>query len=100
MGSAALLFLFLTGAAVHVASEAIVHEHSQCLDNPPDLSLRGVEAGKVVENLPGGFRAYVTGSSKSRFAVVLASDVYGWSSHLHTSLVQIQVQSGLWLLFV
>ena len=96
MGSAAVLLLFLT--TVHVVTAAIVHEHSQCLDNPPDMSsLRGVQAGEVVDDLPGGFRAYVTGPSKSSHAVVLASDFYGWSSNLNTPLVQIQNKFCCWL---
>jgi len=97
MGSAAVL-LFLTAVHVVTAAAATVHEHSQCLDNPPDMSsLRGVQAGEVVDDLPGGFRAYVTGPSKSSHAVVLASDFYGWSSNLNTPLVQIQNQFCCWL---
>ncbi|TKW08188.1 hypothetical protein SEVIR_6G012700v4 [Setaria viridis] len=77
MGSTSMFFLCL--AMVHIAA-ATVHEHSQCIDNPPDLSLRGVEAGKVMDGLPRGFRAYVTGPSHSKQAIVLASDVYGFES--------------------
>jgi carboxymethylenebutenolidase len=80
------MFFVYLAAAVHVVG-ANVHEHSQCIDNPPDLSLRRVEAGKVMDGLPGGFRAYVTGPSHSKQAIVLASDVYGWFAHIHKSQV-------------
>ncbi|OEL13370.1 Endo-1,3 1,4-beta-D-glucanase [Dichanthelium oligosanthes] len=88
MGSAAVLVLCLT--AVHVAAATVHHEHSQCIDNPPDLSLRGVEAGRVIDGLPGGYRAYVTGLYISPRAVVLASDIYGWVRVTHTEVTAAQ----------
>ncbi|TVU42069.1 hypothetical protein EJB05_08453 [Eragrostis curvula] len=82
MGSSALLLLCLAAAvaaATTAAGDLHLQEH---FNNPPDMTLRGNESGKVVYGLPGGFRAYITGDPGCSRAVLLATDVYGFEAPL------------------
>lgn len=47
----------------------------QCCTNPPALNPAGGE-GRVVDGF-GGIAAYVAGSTKSKAAVILISDIFG-----------------------
>ncbi|KAG6510840.1 hypothetical protein ZIOFF_028879 [Zingiber officinale] len=51
---------------------------AQCCENPPALSSASGQ-GSVVESI-GGLKAYTAGSSNSKAAVVLVSDVYGYEA--------------------
>nr|XP_018625858.1 endo-1,3;1,4-beta-D-glucanase-like isoform X4 [Nicotiana tomentosiformis] len=50
---------------------------AQCCENPPTLSSSS-GVGSVLEI--GGFKAYVSGPSSSKLAILLASDVYGYEA--------------------
>ena len=66
----------------------------QCCENPPTLSSR-CGAGSVAEI--GGLKAYVSGPSDSKHAILLISDVYGDHSLLHF-LSSLKFQAGFHVL--
>ncbi|XP_037459648.1 endo-1,3;1,4-beta-D-glucanase-like [Triticum dicoccoides] len=76
-----VLYPFFLCLAVLTGRAVSAPPHSQCHDNPPDMTAARVEAGKVVHDF-AGYTAYVTGAIHSDRAVVLASDVYGFEAPL------------------
>ncbi|GLT71448.1 hypothetical protein SLA2020_434640 [Shorea laevis] len=70
-----LLSIFLSIPVGHLAEEGTLSRH--CLENPPTLnSSYGVGSVKEI----GGLKAYVSGHSHSKRAILLVSDVYGYEA--------------------
>ncbi|CAL4900648.1 unnamed protein product [Urochloa decumbens] len=87
--TASLLLLVLLAAAATVSSEAeeltaplllpSASARHPCLDNPPDMTATGAEAGRAARDFHG-LEAYLAGSSRARRAVILGSDFYGFQA--------------------
>ncbi|CAM0145217.1 unnamed protein product [Urochloa decumbens] len=86
MASLLLLILLAAAAAVSEAEELTAplllpsaSARHPCLDNPPDMTATGAEAGRAARGFHG-LEAYLAGSSRARRAVILGSDYYGFQA--------------------
>ncbi|CAD6272203.1 unnamed protein product [Miscanthus lutarioriparius] len=60
-------------------SSSLQHQHHPCMDNPPDMTATGAEAGQTVRDFHG-VEAYLTSSRSAHRAIVLGSDYYGFEA--------------------
>ncbi|CAL5094817.1 unnamed protein product [Urochloa decumbens] len=82
-----LLIVLLAAAATVSAAEDLTaplllpsaSSRHPCLDNPPDMTDTGAEAGRAARDFHG-LEAYLAGSSRARRAVILGSDYFGFQA--------------------